>query len=81
MDYQLDSFLFSYVTELLMYQADYSRVKSYCAISLLNCTVRKVVEKVVTTMLSDHCEWRETFHPGQYGCRWRSYDNRPIRLE
>jgi hypothetical protein len=47
---------------------DYSKVKSYRVISLLNC-LSKVVEKVVAMMLIDHREWYGTFHPGQYGCR------------
>jgi hypothetical protein len=47
---------------------DYTRAKSYRVISLLNC-LGKVVEKVVATMISDHCEREGTFHPGQYGSR------------
>jgi hypothetical protein len=47
---------------------DYSKVKSYRVISLLNC-LEKVVEKVVAMMLSDHCKRKGTFHPGQYGSR------------
>jgi hypothetical protein len=43
-------------------------VKSYKANSLLNC-LGKVIKKVVAMMLTDHCEWHETLHPGQYGCR------------
>jgi hypothetical protein len=47
---------------------DYSKVKSYRVISLLNC-LGKVVKKVVAIMLTDHCKWHRTFHLGQYGCR------------
>lgn len=47
---------------------DYTKVKSYRVISVLNC-LGKVVERVVATILSDHCEWHGTFHPGQYGSR------------
>jgi hypothetical protein len=47
---------------------DYTKAKSYRMISLLNC-LGKVVEKVVATMLADHCERKGTFHPGQYGSR------------
>jgi hypothetical protein len=46
---------------------DYSKVKSYRVISLLNC-LGEVVEKVVAIMLTDHCEWHGTFYPRQYGC-------------
>jgi hypothetical protein len=41
---------------------DYSKVKSYRVICLLNC-LGEVVEKVVAIMLTDHCEWHGTFHP------------------
>ena len=49
---------------------DYSKAKSYRVISLLNC-LGKVVEKVVATMISEHCEREGTLHPGQYGSRKR----------
>jgi hypothetical protein len=42
---------------------DYTKVKIYRVISLLNC-LGKIVESVVATMLSDHCEWHGNFHPG-----------------
>jgi len=49
---------------------DYSKAKSYRVISLLNC-LGKVVEKVVATMMSEHCEREGTLHTGQYGSRKR----------
>ena len=44
---------------------DYSVAKAYRCISLLNC-LGKMVEKVVANLISDHCETRGGFHPGQY---------------
>jgi len=49
----------------------YSKAKSYRVISLLNC-LDKVVEKVVATMISEHCGREGTLHPGQNGSCKRS---------
>lgn len=45
---------------------DFSLVKSYRVISLLNC-LGKVVEKVVAGLLSEHCEKFSKLHQGQMG--------------
>lgn len=47
---------------------DFSLVKSYRVISLLNC-LGKVVEKVVAGLLSGHCEKFSKLHQGQMGAR------------
>lgn len=47
---------------------DWSLVKSYRVISLLNC-LGKVVEKVVAGLLSEYCEKFSRLHPGQMGAR------------
>lgn len=47
---------------------DLSLVKSYRVISLLNC-LGKVVEKVVTGLLSEYCETFLNLHQGQIGAR------------
>jgi hypothetical protein len=47
---------------------DYSVVKAYRVISLLNC-IDKVVEKVAAKAISNHCEATGALHPGQMGSR------------
>ena len=49
---------------------DYGLAKNYRTISLLNC-LGKVVERVATELLSQHCEGEETLHEGQFGARRR----------
>ena len=49
---------------------DYSNVKAYRVICLLNC-LGKVLEKVVATMISKTCEERQLLHNGQMGSRVR----------
>ena len=47
---------------------DYSAVKPYRVISLLNC-LGKVVEKIAADAIAHHCESTGVFHPGQMGGR------------
>jgi hypothetical protein len=47
---------------------DYSKVKAYQVIALLNC-LGKVAEKVVANKLSDLVERRDLLHEGQFGSR------------
>ena len=47
---------------------DFSLVRSYRVISLLNC-MGKVIEKVVAVQLSQYCENYSKLHPGQMGGR------------
>lgn len=47
---------------------DYTQVKSYRVISLLNC-LEKVAEKVVAELLADWCERNNVLHQGQMGGR------------
>jgi hypothetical protein len=47
---------------------DYSKVKAYRVIALLNC-LGKVAEKVVANKLSDLVERRDLLHQGQFGSR------------
>jgi hypothetical protein len=47
---------------------DYSKVKAYRVIALLNC-IGKVAEKVVASKLSDIVEHRDLLHAGQFGSR------------
>jgi hypothetical protein len=47
---------------------DYSNVKAYRVISLLNC-IGKVAEKVVANKLADIVERRDLLHDGQFGSR------------
>lgn len=47
---------------------DYTQVKSYRIISLLNC-LGKVAEKVVAELITDWCELSGSLHQGQMGCR------------
>jgi hypothetical protein len=54
---------------------DYSQVKSYRVISLLNC-LGKVVEKIAAEAISDHCEATGALHPGQIGSRKDRSDRR-----
>ena len=49
-------------------KADYTQVKAYRVISLLNC-LGKVVEKLVAGLITDHCERQGALHPGQMGAR------------
>jgi ribonuclease HI len=49
-------------------KADYSLVKAYRVISLLNC-LGKVVEKIAAEAIAKHCEETQTLHQGQMGCR------------
>ena len=45
-------------------KADYGAAKAYRVISLLNC-LGKMVEKVAAILISNHCERKGAFHPGQ----------------
>ena len=47
---------------------DWSSVKSYRVISLLNC-LGKLVEKVIAELLSKYCEEFSKLHPEQMGAR------------
>jgi hypothetical protein len=47
---------------------DYTKVKAYRVIALLNC-IGKVAEKVVASKLSDVVEHRNLLHAGQFGSR------------
>ena len=47
---------------------DYTQVKSYRIISLLNC-LGKVAEKVVAELIAEWCELSGSLHQGQMGCR------------
>ncbi|ODM14511.1 hypothetical protein SI65_10133 [Aspergillus cristatus] len=47
---------------------DYTAVKAYRVISLLNC-LGKVVEKVAADAIARHCETMGVLHPGQMGSR------------
>ena len=49
---------------------NYDLAKNYRTISLLNC-LGKVVERVATEVLSQHCEGGDTLHDGQFGARRR----------
>ncbi|KAI0998333.1 hypothetical protein K3495_g9862 [Podosphaera aphanis] len=49
-------------------KVDYTQVKSYRVINLLNCLC-KVAEKVVAELLSDWCEMNGVLHQGQMGSR------------
>ena len=51
---------------------DYTAVKAYWVISLLNC-LGKVVEKIAVDGIARHCETMGVLHPGQMGsCKQRS---------
>ena len=47
---------------------DYTAVKAYRVISLLNC-LGKVVEKIAADAIARHCETMGVLHPGQMGSR------------
>ena len=47
---------------------DYTAVKAYRVISLLNC-LGKVVEKIAADAIARHCETMGMLHPGQMGSR------------
>ena len=47
---------------------DYTAVKAYRVISLLNC-LGKVVEKIAADAIAHHCETMGILHPGQMGSR------------
>jgi hypothetical protein len=47
---------------------DYTQIKAYRVISLLNC-LGKVVEKVVADMIAAYCKAAEVLHTGQIGCQ------------
>ncbi|ODM14581.1 hypothetical protein SI65_09926 [Aspergillus cristatus] len=47
---------------------DYTAVKAYRVISLLNC-LGKVVEKIAADAIAHHCETMGVLHPGQMGSR------------
>ena len=47
---------------------NYTLVKAYRVISLLNC-LGKVVEKIAAEAISHHCEATKSLHPGQMGSR------------
>ncbi|ODM21086.1 hypothetical protein SI65_04139 [Aspergillus cristatus] len=49
-------------------KTNYSLVKAYRVISLLNC-LGKVVEKMVATQIAEFCEQKQTLHNGQMGAR------------
>jgi len=49
---------------------DYTLVKAYRVISLLNC-LGKVVEKIAAEVISTYCEAAGVLHPGQMGSRKR----------
>jgi len=49
---------------------DYSRVRAYQVISLLDVTA-KLVERTVAYLISDHLERKRGLHDGQFGCRKR----------
>ena len=49
-------------------KSDYSIIKSYRVISLLNC-LEKTVEKIVVIVLSNFCEQNELLHEGQFNYR------------
>lgn len=51
---------------------DFTLVKSYRVISLLNC-MGKILEKVVAERLSQFCETSAKLHPGQMGARKERY--------
>ena len=51
-------------------KATYSLAKSYRTISFINC-LGKVVERVATELLGQHCEGEGTIHEGQFGARRR----------
>jgi hypothetical protein len=54
---------------------DYTAVKTYRVISLLNC-LGKVVEKIAADAIAHHCETKGVLHPGQMGSRkqWSAID-------
>ena len=54
---------------------DYTQIKAYRVISLLNC-LGKVVEKVVADIIAAYCKAAEVLHTGQIGCRrhWSALD-------
>ena len=47
---------------------DYTAVKAYWVINLLNC-LGKVVEKIAADAIAHHCETMGVLHPGQMGSR------------
>lgn len=47
---------------------DYTAVKAYRVINLLNC-LGKVVEKIAADAIARHCETMGVLHPGQMGSR------------
>lgn len=47
---------------------DYSAVKAYRVINLLNC-LEKVIEKIAADAIAYHCETTGALHPGQMGSR------------
>ncbi|KAI9041051.1 uncharacterized protein KD926_007468 [Aspergillus affinis] len=47
---------------------DYSAVKAYRVISLLNC-LGKVIDKIAADAIASHCETTGALHPGQMGSR------------
>lgn len=54
---------------------DYTLVKAYRVISLLNC-LEKVVEKIAAEAISSYCEAAGVLHPGQMGShkQWSTID-------
>jgi len=49
---------------------DYSKVRAYRVISLLDVTA-KLVERTAAHLISDHLERKRGLHDGQFGCRKR----------
>lgn len=47
---------------------DYTTIRSYCIIGLLNC-LSNVCETVVADKLSEWCKVNHVFHEGQIGVR------------
>jgi len=54
---------------------DYTAVKAYRVISLLNC-LGKLVERIAADAIAHHCETVGALHPGQMGSRkqWSAID-------
>ncbi|KKA18832.1 RNA-directed DNA polymerase, partial [Rasamsonia emersonii CBS 393.64] len=54
---------------------DYTLVKAYRVISLLNC-LGKVIEKIAAEAISDYCETTGVLHPSQIGSHrhWSATD-------
>ena len=49
-------------------KVDYTILKAYRVISVLNC-LGKVVEKTMATWILDRCEKNHLLYKGQFGCR------------